>query len=338
MLGITEKQIKSTWGKEFTDFQVSICCITYNQEDYIADAIEGFLLQKTNFPFEIIIGDDGSKDTTRSIINSYAEKYPDLIKVINNVNNLGANANFLNVFRVSTGRYIATCEGDDYWIDEGKLQKQFDALQAHENVMFSFHPCLLQNGNHVSKRSAYDKGADSKICTMDDVLHSLNQFSPTASYMFSRDIIDTLPSWFSKAPVGDLFLELYGMHNAGGLYLPWAMSVYRLEAIGSWSTSTQAKRDIHQQRHLRLIECLDMAANDFPNKRVSFSRKIAHIYLALAVRAIKSDDVEGFVDYLNSANRHYRFLSVKHRLYNFAKKSPKAIRYALKLKNLKIKK
>lgn len=108
---------------------VSICCITYNQENYIRDAIEGFLMQRTTFPIEIIIHDDASTDNTAKVVNEFAEKHPDLIVPIYQTINQYSQGikpwpNF--VFPRARGKYIALCEGDDYWTDPLKLQKQVD--------------------------------------------------------------------------------------------------------------------------------------------------------------------------------------------------------------------
>lgn len=114
---------------------VSICCITYNHEPYIRDALEGFVMQKTNFPFEIVISDDCSKDNTRAIIAEYKEKYPDLFRDVSPEKNMGSFANFRYVQDCARGKYIALCEGDDYWTDPYKLQKQVDILEADETLM-----------------------------------------------------------------------------------------------------------------------------------------------------------------------------------------------------------
>ena len=117
---------------------VSICCITYNQEAYIRDALEGFVKQKTNFRYEVLIHDDASTDRTAEIIREYEEKYPDLIKpILQTVNqyslgltNVSGTWNFPRAVK-NGSKYIAMCEGDDYWIDEHKLQRQVDYLEAH---------------------------------------------------------------------------------------------------------------------------------------------------------------------------------------------------------------
>jgi glycosyltransferase involved in cell wall biosynthesis len=114
---------------------VSICCITYNHEHYIKDALDGFIMQKTNFAFEIVISDDCSRDGTRAIIEEYKSKYPNLIRDVSPAQNLGAFENFTYVQEQAHGKYIALCEGDDYWTDSYKLQKQVDILEADESLM-----------------------------------------------------------------------------------------------------------------------------------------------------------------------------------------------------------
>jgi glycosyltransferase involved in cell wall biosynthesis len=115
------------------DILVSICTITYNQENYIAQTIEGVLSQKTNFKYVLVIGEDCSSDKTREICISYKTKYPDKINLILNNKNLGGQNNIFNVLNNCRGKYIAICEGDDYWIDPYKLQKQVDFLENNED-------------------------------------------------------------------------------------------------------------------------------------------------------------------------------------------------------------
>lgn len=116
---------------------VSICCFTFNQELYIKQTIESLLMQRTSFPFEIIIHDDASTDNNRQIIKEYAKEYPDIIKPIfqneNKYSKYGINYQFANVSRTALGKYIAYCDGDDYWIDPLKLQKQVDFLEANSD-------------------------------------------------------------------------------------------------------------------------------------------------------------------------------------------------------------
>ena len=130
-----------------TDPRATICCITYNHEEYIRDAIESFLMQKTHFPFEIIIHDDASTDKTAEIIKEYEIKYPDIIKPIYQTENQyskGKKAS-LFTFMAARGKYIAFCEGDDYWIDPLKLQKQTELMEKYPDCYISFHPAIIRS-------------------------------------------------------------------------------------------------------------------------------------------------------------------------------------------------
>lgn len=134
---------------------VTIRCCTFNQEPYIRDCLEGFVMQKTNFRFEAIVHDDASTDGTAAIIKEYAEKYPDIIKPILETENQyskhdGSLGRIMNEH--THGKYVAYCEGDDYWIDPLKLQKQVDFLESHPDISFSC--CrfqLLNQQNHTIK-------------------------------------------------------------------------------------------------------------------------------------------------------------------------------------------
>ncbi len=124
---------------------VSICCITYNHESYIRDAIEGFLMQKTTFPFEIIIHDDASTDDTAKIIQEYANQYPELFVTILQKENQwskGIRPSPTYVWPRARGKYIALCEGDDYWTDPYKLQKQVDFMKENPDCSLCFHNVL----------------------------------------------------------------------------------------------------------------------------------------------------------------------------------------------------
>jgi len=117
---------------------VSVCMITYNHEKYIAQAIDGVLMQQTSFPFELIIGEDCSTDNTRKICEEYKAKYPDKIQLLLPDSNLGMKQNFISTLQACTSKYIAVCEGDDYWTDPCKLQKQVDFLEANEGYSMVF--------------------------------------------------------------------------------------------------------------------------------------------------------------------------------------------------------
>ena len=127
---------------------VSICCISYNHEKFISQCLDGFIIQKVDFPFEIVISDDCSTDNTKKIIDTYVSKYPAIFKNVSPSKNLGSIKNFYHVLEKASGKYIALCEGDDYWIDENKLQMQVDFLEKNPEYGMCY-----TNFNLVSEKS-----------------------------------------------------------------------------------------------------------------------------------------------------------------------------------------
>ena len=140
------------------DKLVSICCITYNHEKYIRDALESFLNQKTNFDFEILIHDDASTDKTSEIIQEYEKKYPNIIKPIYQIENQyskGISINDTFNFSRAGGKYIALCEGDDYWLDSNKLQKQVDYMGKNHECTLCFHNAMVVSSNDKKLKSSF---------------------------------------------------------------------------------------------------------------------------------------------------------------------------------------
>lgn len=148
---------------------VSVGIITYNQEKYIEQCIDSILMQKVNFTYEIIIGEDCSPDNTREILLKYKEKYPDIIKLILHDKNIGPAQNGNGVKRVTTGKYYVGIEGDDFWIDENKLQKQFDFLESHPEYSAVGHNLYYAKPNGEVIYSAVESKKD-RVFTMNDYL------------------------------------------------------------------------------------------------------------------------------------------------------------------------
>lgn len=217
---------------------VSICCLTYNHETYIKQCLDGFLMQKTNFPFEILIHDDASVDNTQNIIKNYELKHSDIIKPIyqkENQYSKGIGVSRVYQFPRAKGKYIAMCEGDDYWIDPYKLQKQVDFLETHPEYVFSFHDSIILNQRTGEKRMRI---GDRQIDNTVDLNSLIIQNNiPTASIVF-RNFLDyaQLPDWIGKISKGDYGLCVLLAEEGPGKYLPEAMSVYRVHEGGIWSS------------------------------------------------------------------------------------------------------
>ena len=239
----------------------SIICTTFNQESYIRDTIEGFLAQVTEYRFEIIIHDDLSTDNTRAIIQEYQQKYPSIIKLIlQDVNQFSININlpFKHSLAIAQGEYVALCEGDDFWVDSSKLQRQILALKKHNDLNLCVHNAYIINSEeepHSSYQFPTRKEA-THIIDYAEIYKVHSQFCPTASMFIRKSVLDNLPSFFYDAPIGDFFLEAFSGIN-GIVYLHEKMSVYRRESQNSWSSETVNNTVKLKKHNLRMIESLD---------------------------------------------------------------------------------
>lgn len=248
---------------------VSIWCITYNHEPYIRQCLEGFVMQKTNFRFEAIVHDDASTDGTAAIVREYAEKYPDIIKPILETENQyskGDGSLERIMDETCTGKYIAICEGDDYWIDPLKLQKQVDFLESHPDYTMCFHNAInfyVQN-NEVSLFNHFE--LDAELLPYDAIN---NWFVPTASILVRKEYLQD-PGWLTKIYSGDYSLILKAL-NGGRIYgLKDIMSIYRINTIGSSATARMVgKSTFIMEEHLKLLESFNNGTNYKFNKEVS---------------------------------------------------------------------
>jgi len=216
---------------------VSICCITYNHEKYIREAIEGFLMQKTNFDYEIIIANDCSPDNTDAIVQEYIHHHPKgkLIKYFKHEQNLGMMPNFIFALKQCTGKYIALCEGDDYWTDPLKLQKQVDFMEANKEYSGCFHNANVVDSNGKQIRVFHSEVLKSSY-DFEAMIQGL--FVPTASLMFRNDkgIVESIKSLVQGLSSGDrLLLALIASKGLIG-YLDQNMCAYRkhVGGISSW--------------------------------------------------------------------------------------------------------
>lgn len=214
---------------------VSINCVTYNHESYIEKTIEGFLMQKTNFEFEIIIGEDCSTDRTREIIHSYMERYPKRINLITSESNVGSGQNSMRVFAASSGKYIALCEGDDYWVDENKLQKQIDLMESMPSCSMCIHAATVIDETGVPTGDNIQPYLENRISSIEDIIFKGGGFCHTGSIVFKRSLLEEIPSFLSQAHVGDYALQLWCASKGEVHYINEVMSAYRTGAKDSWT-------------------------------------------------------------------------------------------------------
>ena len=237
------------------NLKLSIVCHTYNQEKYISETLEGFLNQKTNFSFEIIIHDDASTDSTPQIINEYQEKYPELIKtILQKDNKYSKNINIWTkyTFPKCQGKYIAICEGDDYWTDEKKLQKQVDFLENNAEYVVTWTDYLNYNGTDFKEN---DFGFSQEIITIDynNIFNPYCTYSLTTVFLKSAldmNLLDSLKDYKDNS----IYMLL--LRNGNGAFMNFCSSVYRIHEGGVYSL-----KSLYFQRYssyLNLKEIYDL--------------------------------------------------------------------------------
>ncbi|WP_262966585.1 glycosyltransferase family 2 protein [Methylobacter psychrophilus] len=220
---------------------VSVHMITYNHGLYLAKAIEGVIAQKSDFPIELIIGEDCSTDNTRQIALDYQRRYPQLIRVIYSNENIGMMKNVRRVLNACRGQYVALCEGDDYWIDPEKLSEQVATLSRLKNIDITFHSCYLKYEKQGKEVLSSVCSPVDRIFTLPEIIIGRGDFMPTASILARRSTLMSIQNWFkiTKPPIGDYFMQVFGSRNGGAYYINKPMSVYRTEVDVSWSETTK---------------------------------------------------------------------------------------------------
>lgn len=251
---------------------VSINCITYNHEKYIADAIESFLMQKTKFKYEILIHDDASGDNTGNIIREYEKKYPDIIKLIIQTDNQyskGVEVLCLNL-RKAKGKYVAICEGDDYWTDPYKLQKQVDYMENNPECSMCFHAAeIVKVGKgKIDVIKPYNGNC---ISPTEDIILGDGGFMATNSILYRKIIMDNPPEFYLSSPVGDYPLQILSSTQNYAYYINEFMSVYRTGVKDSWISTLNSEKNKEEKvinLNKRMIEMLN-EFNEYSNKKYS---------------------------------------------------------------------
>jgi len=210
---------------------VSIICLTYNHAPYIRECLNGFLMQKVDFPFEIIIHDDASTDGTTEIILEYATKYPNIIKpIIQKENQYSKHHNFGKImsicFDMANGEYLAYCEGDDYWIDECKLEKQIDFLRKNPNYGLVHTDVYIADYKKKFKLEIKNKPYVPEGDVYSEILK--NNFISTLTVVFHKKLVKYLYSEVSPIPFWDRIMWICLSRHTKFHYIPDRTSVYRI--------------------------------------------------------------------------------------------------------------
>lgn len=213
--------------------KLSVCTICYNHEKFIAQALDSFLCQRVNFDFEIIVFDDASTDNTAAILKSYAERYPEKIKLHLRADNVGMIPNFVEAISSCKGQYVALCEGDDYWIDPLKLQLQVDLLDQNPDIAISFHRARLEFYG-IEPFPFQDINSNTPTITgFGDLVNGNYIHTPTCVYR--NKLFDRFPSSFLSLKLGDWPLHLLNAQFGKVHFMDREMAVYRIFKGGFWS-------------------------------------------------------------------------------------------------------
>jgi glycosyltransferase involved in cell wall biosynthesis len=229
--------------------------VTYNHEPYIAQALESVLAQKTVFPFEVLITEDCSTDSTRDIIIAYANKYPEKIRLILSERNINTNLVLSRAIAAARGDYLALLDGDDFWISEAKLQRQVEFLDARPDFALCFHNVWVMNDNGIVAPQPHLAAGFPETTLMKDILAT--NFVRTCSAMLRRAALGALPEWYDGAEYGDWPLWVLAAREGNLGYIDQPLAVYRQHAAGYWNR-LNARQQI--EGTLRCLDALELGA------------------------------------------------------------------------------
>lgn len=302
---------------------VSVCCLVYNHEKYLKKCLDGFVNQKTNFKYEVLIHDDASTDSSKEIIKEYVEKYSEIFKPLyqqENQTSIGKKVSLDFQYPRITGKYVAWCEGDDYWTDETKLQKQYDILEQYEDKVFCTHivRSITESGDLLE--TTHPKTLDLPMHLESEewirmLLGDSKYPFQTSSYFGRADVltqyINKYPDFMMKAKVGDTPLMLLYAACGGCIYLKEEMSCYRRQSIGSWSQRMRTSVDKEAKFFLANIE-MYKEYDVFTEKKYTDLIKKVCLREEFVYLQVKKE----YRKLLNKEYREiFRTLSIKERIY-----------------------
>lgn len=247
---------------------VSVCMITYAHEKFIEQAINGVLMQESDFDIELVLANDCSPDKTNDVIQRIKDNHPraSVIKYIKHDKNIGMNANFIDALKQCRGKYVALCDGDDYWTDSKKLQMQIDFLENNNDYVLCFHQVaiLKPNGEIV-------EDTITKVPENHETIESFAQFgnymhTPSVVY---RNVIKEFPPEFSKTPIPDFFLYMLLGQYGKFKYLKDKMSVYR-HGVGIFTSQTDFRVNLNI---IELFSCILSSLKDEKIKAIILERQ-----------------------------------------------------------------
>ncbi|MFY9141766.1 glycosyltransferase [Sulfuricurvum sp.] len=275
---------------------MSISCFTYNHEKFIRNTLNSFLMQETNFAIEILIHDDASTDNTAAIIKEYESKYPEIIKPIYQVENQYSKGIKLNItYNIprALGKYIAFCDGDDYWTDPLKLQKQVDFLEQNPEFVGCSHNTKVINEINAEEDSLIVSSSNKDVFTIDDFTKGEAYFH-TSSMVYRNNFKEKAPYDYLNKHRGDWFM-LISFSKFGPIkYLDEVMSVYRVHDAGIWSLLDKEKQIV---ANLKAIIAFNKIFD------YEYEKNFLELFTRISLESYKNNDVNSFLNLFNDINK-----------------------------------
>ena len=254
------------------EVEVSVICLAYNHEKYLDKCLKAMVSQKTEFPYEIIINDDCSTDDSRNIIEQYKRDYPDkIVSILQSENQYSKGVDILNkyVYPLVRGKYIAFCEGDDLWIDDNKLQIQYNYMEANGDCFCLAHSYIRNNLSNNSSETVRISDKDRDF-DLKEVLEGGGGMFATASLFVRKEVVCNIPRCFECSSFGDFQIPIYSAILGRVHYFDKTMCSYNYMATGSWSERTYdslEKMFVVNKKVKELLENINL----FYNKKYDYA-------------------------------------------------------------------
>lgn len=278
------------------EVKVSVICLAYNHEAYIRDALEGFVSQKTNFNFEVLIHDDASTDGTADIIREYEAKYPELIRAVYQTENQYSKGIYNDrtfLLPLAQGKYLAWCEGDDFWCDPNKLQKQYDYLELHPECNICTSRAVFAD-HDTGRCTIRPKQAMSRIYSVEEVIMLGGLYFATGTIFMRGETFASMPKCFQTYGFGDWQILIYGSMGGGCYAMQDVMAVYNNKHSGSYTERTWKDtefRDTINNEALHMLERVN-AYYDYRYDE-AIQNRIRHYQYRILKRQGRLDEIQG---------------------------------------------
>ncbi|MEI6265406.1 MAG: glycosyltransferase [Sphingobacteriia bacterium] len=279
---------------------VDVNIAVYNQAKFLNQTLDSVLAQITTFPFRLLVGDDCSNDGSIDIIKEYQSRFPDKVIGIFQPKNLGLKSFVTNgklLLKSSTAKYIALLDGDDYWIDPYKLQKQVDFLEKNLEYSVVYHRVFYTNENNdLFEPESLNKSIEAKTYTIEDLANG--NIIHTPSVIFRNNLKSIIPEWYSRVTAGDYVLHMLNSSEGKIYYFPEIMAVYRRHVGGVWSYKSEIDM---LTEWLNMLKYLIEHFKNNLNVHKNLENQYANIAMRLSMLFEKNNDSINAIDYFRQS-------------------------------------